>query len=99
MDRCRHLPKCFNNVHSLEFRQDEAGDPTKVAIGMYSGEGEYVPFAADCLCEGPVEVWLQNVVHAMQAALSHEYKGALTTYDEKPRTKWIFDNSCQVRGV
>ena len=53
----RHLPKCFDNVHSLEFRKDEAtGAPTKAAIGMYSGEGEYVPFAADCLCEGPVEV-------------------------------------------
>lgn len=34
---CRHLPKCFDNVHNLEFRKDEAGDPTKGAIGMYSG--------------------------------------------------------------
>ena len=33
----RHLPKCFDNVHNLEFRKDEAGDPTKGAIGMYSG--------------------------------------------------------------
>jgi hypothetical protein len=29
------------------------------AIGMYSGEGEYVPFVADCSCTGPVETWLQ----------------------------------------
>ena len=35
---CRHLPKCFDNVHNLEFKKDEAGDPTKTAIGMYSGE-------------------------------------------------------------
>lgn len=35
---CRHLPKCFDNVHNLEFRKDEAGDPTKGAIGMYSGK-------------------------------------------------------------
>ena len=34
---CRHLPKCFDNVHNLEFKKDEAGDPTKTAIGMYSG--------------------------------------------------------------
>ena len=34
---CRHLPKCFDNVHNLEFKKDEAGDPTKIAIGMYSG--------------------------------------------------------------
>jgi len=52
----RHLPKNFDNVHNLEFRKDPQGNPTKVAIGMYSGEGEYVPFAADCLCDGPVEV-------------------------------------------
>ena len=43
-------------MHGLEFRRDEGGAPTKVAIGMYSGEGEYVPFAADCSCDGPVEV-------------------------------------------
>lgn len=91
----RHLPKNFDNVHNLEFRKDEAGNPTKVAIGMYSGEGEYVPFASDCLCDGPVEVWLQNVVDAMRAALSAEFKAAIPTYDEKPRTKWIFDNSVQ----
>ena len=35
---CRHLPKCFDNVHNLEFKKDEAGDPTKTAIGMYSGK-------------------------------------------------------------
>ncbi len=41
---------------------------------LRAGEGEYVPFAADCSCEGPVEVWLQNVVDAMRAALSAEFK-------------------------
>lgn len=51
-----HLPKKFDNIHNLEFKKDAAGNPTKVAVGMYSGEGEYVPFAADCLCDGPVEV-------------------------------------------
>lgn len=52
----RHLPKCFDNIHNLEFAKDEAGAPTKTALGMYSGEGEYVPFAAPCSCDGPVEV-------------------------------------------
>lgn len=33
-----------------------------------------MPFAADCSCDGPVEVWLQNVVDAMRAALSAEFK-------------------------
>ena len=33
----RHLPKNFDNVHNLEFRKDADGNPTKTAIGMYSG--------------------------------------------------------------
>ena len=42
-----------------------------------------------------MESWLQNVVDAMRAALSHEFKVAIPAYDEKPRTKWIFDYSVQ----
>lgn len=60
-----------------------------------TGEGEYVPFDKDCLCDGPVEVWLQNVVDAMRSALSAEFKAAMRTYDEKPRGKWLFDYSAQ----
>jgi hypothetical protein len=33
-----------------------------------SRQGEYVEFVQDCLCDGPVEVWLQHVVDAMKAA-------------------------------
>ncbi len=40
-------------------------------------------------------MWLQNVVDAMRAALSHEFKAAIPAYDEKPRIKWIFDYSVQ----
>lgn len=58
---CRHLPKCFDNIHNLEFAKDAQGAPTKTAVGMYSGEGEYVPFAAPCSCDGPVEVRLSCV--------------------------------------
>lgn len=38
----RHLPRNFDNVHNLEFKVNESGDVSKIAIGMYSGEGEYV---------------------------------------------------------
>lgn len=62
---------------------------------FFAGEGEYVAFADECSCDGPVESWLQNVVDAMRAALSHEFKVAIPAYDEKPRTKWIFDYSVQ----
>ncbi|KAK9843805.1 hypothetical protein WJX81_007069 [Elliptochloris bilobata] len=91
----RHLPKNFDNVHNLEFLKDGQGEPTSTAIGMYSGEKEHVEFAEQCKCEGAVEVWLQNVVDAMRAALSAEYKAAVVAYDEKPRGKWLFDQSVQ----
>jgi len=35
-------------VHNLEFRKDEAGDPTKGAIGMYSGTHSASLFATAC---------------------------------------------------
>lgn len=43
----------------------------------------------------PTQVWLNNVVEAMRAALSHEFKTAVVAYDEKPRTRWLFDHSVQ----
>lgn len=62
---------------------------------LHAGEGEYVPFAGECSCDGPVEIWLQNVVDSMRAALSAEFKAALPAYEQKPRTQWLFDNSVQ----
>ena len=89
----KHLAKCFDNVHNLEFTKNDAGAPTKMAIGMYSGEKEYVLFDGNCSCDGPVEVWLQNVVDSMRQALMTEFKTSIISYDEKPRTKWLFDQS------
>lgn len=37
----------------------------------------------------------QNVVDAMREALSAEFKSAVLTYDERPRTKWLTENSVQ----
>ena len=92
----RHLPKLFDNLHRLEWKKDPAtGERTRVAMGMYSGEGEYVPFDGDCLCGGPAEVWLAKVVDAMRAALRAEYRAALPAYEDKPRVKWILDWSAQ----
>jgi len=54
-----------------------------------------VPFASDCICDGPVEVWLQNVVDVMRKAVSAEFKAAMPAYAEKARTQWIFENSAQ----
>lgn len=53
----RHLLKLFDNLADLSFKEDDDGatDPkTTVALGMYSREGEYVPFSQPCVCEGQV---------------------------------------------
>lgn len=39
----------------LKFVDDEDGNPTKEAVGMYSKEGEYVDFDKPCDCNGQVK--------------------------------------------
>ena len=46
-----------------------------------------------------MEIWLQNVVDSMRAALSAEFKAAMLSYEEKPRGKWLFDHSAQTTIV
>ncbi|VFV46779.1 low quality protein: dynein heavy [Lynx pardinus] len=51
-----HLKKCFDNVKLL--RMQKVGGPSSrwEAVGMFSGDGEYVDFLHSVLLEGPVEV-------------------------------------------
>ena len=91
----KHMPKCFDALKLLEFKGGDDGQPTKMALGMHSKETEYVAFPKECDCSGAVENWLNEVVSAMRGALAAEFRAAVATYDEKPRTKWFFDNSCQ----
>lgn len=81
----------------LPCRKDEKGDDTKAATFMFSGEGEKVEFAEDCICDGPVEVWLQNVVDSMKLALTVEFRKAIPAYEDAgtSRTEWIYKFSAQ----
>lgn len=67
----------------------------QIALGMYSGEKEYLQFDGECICDGPVETWLQTLVDSMKAALTAEFRAAIPPYDEMPRTKWLFRWSAQ----
>lgn len=51
-----HLSKLFDNMSDLDFSNSEELDNPKGAVGMYSKEREYVPFLAQCRCEGPVRL-------------------------------------------
>lgn len=52
----RHLLKLFDNLADLSFKEEDEAleSETTVALGMYSREGEYVPFSEPCVCEGQV---------------------------------------------
>jgi dynein heavy chain len=91
-----HLPKLFDNIARLEFQQSDGPEPSKVAVGMYSKEDEYVAFSAPVELNGPVEVWLNRLVDTMRKTLRTMLGDAVTTYEEKPRDQWIFDNAAQI---
>lgn len=50
----RHLTKLYDSLAKLEFRLGSDKKPQKVAQGMFSRDGEYVPFDADCDLSGQV---------------------------------------------
>ena len=91
-----HLAKLFDSMSRLEFKKDDAGELTKLAVGMYSKEDEYVPFATDCDCSGPVEIWLNRLEETMRKTLKTLLGDAVAAYEEKPREQWIFDWPAQI---
>eukprot|EP00899_Mesostigma_viride_P009330 jgi/Mesvir1/18399/Mv14277-RA.1 len=92
----KHLSKCFDNTHNLEFQKDKDGVVSKTAIGMYSGEKEYVGWHTGFTCDGAVEIWLAGLLAHIQASLKWLLKEATGLYDEKPREKWLLDHCAQI---
>ncbi|XP_039265498.2 dynein beta chain, ciliary-like [Styela clava] len=92
----KHLAKLFDNTAKLEFKADANNEPTKEAEGMYSKEGEYVPFGDTCSCTGQVEMWLNRVMDAMRDTVRSEMSDSVVTYEEKARDQWLFDYPAQV---
>ncbi|NXK90148.1 DYH17 protein, partial [Formicarius rufipectus] len=92
----RHLTKLFDSMAKLKFQLSSDKKPLKVAQGMFSRDGEYVPFDADCDLSGQVEVWLNRVLERMRSTLRQLIPRALVTYEAKPREQWLFDYPAQV---
>ncbi|XP_071672845.1 dynein axonemal heavy chain 9-like isoform X12 [Patagioenas fasciata] len=80
----------------MKFQLDSEQKPTKVGLGMYSREEEYVSFSEPCDCSGQVEVWLSHVLDSMRATVRDEMTEAVMAYEEKPREQWLFDYPAQV---
>jgi len=91
-----HLPKCFDNVKTLEFDLDKDGNKTKKSIGMYSGEMEYVPFHEKFSCDGAVEKYLYDLTEHTHYCMKHVLAAATRVMEEKPREQFLFDWSAQI---
>ncbi|NWI85455.1 DYH9 protein, partial [Pitta sordida] len=92
----RHLSKLFDNLAKMKFQLDSEQRATKVGLGMYSREEEYVSFSEPCDCSGQVEVWLSRLLDTMRATVRDEMTAAVTAYEERPREQWLFDYPAQV---
>ncbi|XP_032695992.1 dynein heavy chain 9, axonemal [Lontra canadensis] len=92
----RHLSKLFDNMAKMQFQLDAGEQPTKISLGMYSKEGEYVAFSEPCDCSGQVEIWLNRVLAHMRATVRHSMTEGVVAYEEKPREQWLLDYPAQV---
>ena len=87
-----HLKKCFDNINKLELAM--AGTENRrhnEAIGMHSGDGEYVAFHAPVIVEGPVEMWLLEIEQMMRITLKRLLFGCLSNLKKAKRDKWLKD--------
>ncbi|XP_057895061.1 dynein axonemal heavy chain 17 [Melospiza georgiana] len=92
----RHLTKLFDSLAKLKFQLDADKKPQKVALGMFSRDGEYMDFDAECDLSGQVEVWLNRLLECMRSTLRSLMPQALGTYEDKPREEWVFDYPAQI---
>ncbi|XP_007433956.1 dynein heavy chain 9, axonemal, partial [Python bivittatus] len=92
----RHLSKLFDNMAKMKFDVDSEQNQTKLGLGMYSKEEEYVDFSEPCDCSGQVECWLNRVLDHMRATVRYEMTEAVVAYEEKAREQWLFDYPAQV---
>ncbi|XP_032136290.1 dynein heavy chain 2, axonemal isoform X3 [Sapajus apella] len=93
-----HLKKCFDNIKLL--RIQKVGGPSSKweAVGMFSGDGEYIDFLHSVLLEGPVESWLGDVERTMRVTLRDLLRNcrlALKKFLNK-RDKWVKEWAGQV---
>ncbi|KAK3590847.1 hypothetical protein CHS0354_024585 [Potamilus streckersoni] len=92
----RHLTKLFDSMARLKFEKDSSGNDTKVALGMFSKDDEYVDLDKKCDLSGQVEVWLNRLLDAQCSTVRYQMTDAVASYEEKPRDQWIFDFPAQV---
>ncbi|XP_035155786.1 dynein axonemal heavy chain 2 isoform X7 [Callithrix jacchus] len=93
-----HLKKCFDNIKLL--RIQKVGGPSSKweAVGMFSGDGEYIDFLHSVLLEGPVESWLSDVERTMRVTLRDLLRNCRLSLRKflNKRDKWVKEWAGQV---
>ncbi|XP_049715237.1 dynein axonemal heavy chain 2 isoform X5 [Elephas maximus indicus] len=93
-----HLKKCFDNIKSLKIQKVGVPSSKWEAVGMFSGDGEYIDFLHPVILEGPVESWLGEVERTMRVTLRDLLRNcrlALKKFLNK-RDKWVKEWAGQV---
>jgi dynein heavy chain len=84
----QHLKTCFDNIVKLEIVDGET------IKGMYSGEGECVPFIKEVKARNAVEVWLEQLQNQMKDTLQKLMKTALLEYQNgQDRKEFVMQNT------
>ena len=85
-----HLKKCFEGIAKLQF------DDKKKIHGMYSSEGEYIPFVREIdpmAAQGAVEQWLVQVEDVMIDSIREQIQQSHDDYLKMQRKEWVL-NRC-----
>ncbi|KAJ3214893.1 Dynein heavy chain 1, axonemal [Dinochytrium kinnereticum] len=80
-----HLRKCFENIASLEFTDDNK------IVSIFSAEGEKISVAEPFYPRGAVEEWLSKVEDQMRKSVKKVIMDGLSCYHLKQRTAWVLD--------
>ncbi|XP_015429803.1 PREDICTED: dynein heavy chain 6, axonemal, partial [Dufourea novaeangliae] len=97
----RHLQKCFDAIHRLEFAMKESGTGdeqvmTTDIVAMISPEGERVPLGQGLKARGNVEDWLGRVEEAMFSTLRRRMKQGIKDLDAKGRQQFLSMHPSQI---
>ncbi|XP_076026906.1 dynein axonemal heavy chain 2 [Genypterus blacodes] len=84
-----HLKKCFDNIKSIE----KVTRSTSDASGMFSADGEFIPFDQPLKLDRPVEVWLcaleKTMCSTLKTCLSNCHSALKKMKGQ--RDKWVKD--------
>ncbi|XP_054012221.1 dynein axonemal heavy chain 6 [Hylaeus anthracinus] len=99
----RHLQKCFDAIHRLEFatKTSETGNVEETVlttdiVAMLSPEGERVPLGKGLRARGNVEDWLGRVEDAMFSTLRMRLKQGIKDLEAKGRQQFIYMHPSQI---